>query len=99
MDFAEIRLSHDTILEFFIVVDRGTSRLVHLEGNEGYHAETALEALARLFILKGLPKRLRFDRDTRFVASWTSASYPSALFRFLLTIGVEPIVVLRVVQT
>ncbi len=92
MDFAEIRLAHDTILEFVIVVDRGTSRLVYLEGSEGYHAETALEAIARLFILKGLPKRLRFDRDTRFVASWTSDSYPSALVRFLLVIGVEPIV-------
>lgn len=92
MDFAEIRLSHDTSLEFFIVVDRGTSRLVYLEGSEGYHAETALEAIARLFILNGLPQRLRFDRDTRFVASWTSDSYPSALVRFLLAIGVEPIV-------
>jgi len=92
MDFGEIRLSHDTILEFFIVVDRGTSRLVYLEGSEGYHAETALEAIARLFILKGLPKRLRFDRDTRFVASWTSDSYPSALVRFLHAVGVEPIV-------
>jgi len=92
MDFGEIRLSHDTILEFFIVVDRGTSRLVYLEGSEGYHAETALEAIARLFILKGLPKRLRLDRDTRFVASWTSDSYPSALVRFLHAVGVEPIV-------
>jgi len=92
MDFAEIRLSHDTILEFFIVVDRGTSRLVYLEGSEGYYAETALEAIARLFVLKGLPERLRFDRDTRFVASWTSDSYPSALVRFLRAIGVVPIV-------
>jgi len=92
MDFAEIRLDHDTILEFFLVVDRGTSRVVYLEGSEGYHAETALEAIARLFILKGLPQRLRFDRDTRFVASWTSDSYPSALVRFLWALGVTPIV-------
>ena len=75
IDFGEIRLSHDTILEFFFVVDRGTSRLIHIEGGEGYHAETALEAVARVFVLHGLPKRLRLDRDTRFVASWTSDSY------------------------
>jgi len=92
MDFGEIRLSHDTILEFFIVVDRGTSRLVYLEGSEGYHAETALEAIARLFIICGLPKRLRLDRDTRLVASWTSDSYPSALVRFLHALGIAPII-------
>lgn len=92
IDFAEIRLDHDTILEFFLVVDRGTSRVVYLEGSEGYHAETALEAIARLFTLHGLPKRLRFDRDTRFVASWTSDSYPSALVRFLWALGVTPII-------
>lgn len=92
MDFAGIRLSQDTILEFFVVVDRGTSRVVYVEGCDGYHAESALEAVARLFTLHGLPKRLRFDRDTRFVASWTSDSYPSALVRFLRVLGVTPIV-------
>jgi hypothetical protein len=47
------------VFEFFIVVDRGTSRLVYLEAREGYNAVTALEAVARLLLLHGLPQRLR----------------------------------------
>jgi len=37
-------------------------------------------------------QRLRFDRDIRFVASWTSDSYPSALLCFLHVGGVIPVV-------
>jgi len=92
IDFGIIQLSGESWLEFFLVVDRGTSRVIYIEGCEGYTAETALEAVARLFIVCGMPKRLRFDRDTRFVASWTSDSYPSALVRFLHVIGVVPII-------
>lgn len=92
MDFGEIRLNEETKLEFFIVVDRGTSRVIYLEGSIGYHAETALEAVARLLVVQGLPQRLRFDRDPRFVGSWTGDSYPSALVRFLRVVGVEPVV-------
>lgn len=52
MDFGEIFLVDDeTVFEFFMVVDRGSSRLVYLEGSTGYTAETALEALVRLFQL------------------------------------------------
>ena len=66
MDFGELFLGEtEGSLEFFVVVDRGTSRLVYLEGSSGYSAETALEAIARLFATCGLPERLRFDRDVR----------------------------------
>jgi hypothetical protein len=92
MDFGEIHLADGMKLEFFIVVDRGTSRVIYLEGSEGYHAETALEAVARMLLLCGLPRRLRLDRDPRFVGSWTRDSYPSALVRFLRVLGVEPVV-------
>lgn len=92
MDFGEIRFKDGTQLEFFLVVDRGTSRVIYLEGTEGYNAETSLEAVTRLLLTQGLPQRLRFDRDSRFVASWTSDSYPSALVRFLWVLGVEPVV-------
>ena len=77
LDFGEIRLSEDEIFEFLIVIDRGTSRLVYLEGGNGYRAETALEAVARLFLLHGLPKRLRFDRDPRLWGA-RPAQYPSS---------------------
>ncbi len=91
MDFCEIRLQ-DGRFEFFLVVDRGTSRVVYLEGCEGYRADTALMAVFRLFLLNGLPKRLRFDRDSRFVWSWTADSFPAPLIRFLHVVGVEPVV-------
>jgi len=92
MDFGEIRLDETTKLEFFLVVDRGTSRVIYLEGSMGYNAQTALSAVARLLTKCGCPKYLRFDRDTRFVGSWTGDSYPSALIRFLRVVGVKPVV-------
>jgi len=92
MDFGEIRIDHETILEFFLVVDRGTSRVIYLEGSMGYNAEMALEAVARCFKQCGMPNRLRFDRDVRFVGSWTGRSYPSALIRFLRVMGITPVV-------
>ncbi len=93
MDFGEIYLGpFEGILEFFLVVDRGTSRVIYLEGGHGYRAESALEAVVRLFAQHGLPKRLRFDRDPRLWGSWTRDSYPSILVRMLRVLGVEPIV-------
>jgi len=91
MDFCEIRLV-DGRFEFFLVVDRGTSRVIYLEGREGYRADTALEAVVRMFLLKGMPKRLRFDRDPRFVWTWTADSFPAPLVRLLHVLGVEPII-------
>lgn len=93
MDFCEVEVEHEGTFEFFVVVDRGTSRVVHLEGRQhGYNAQTALEAILGLLQTNGLPKRLRFDRDTRFVASWTARGYPAPLIRFLHVIGVEPVI-------
>jgi hypothetical protein len=91
MDFCEIRLQ-DGRFEFFLVVDRGTSRVVYLEGCEGYRADTTLLAVARLFRLNGLPKRLRFDRDPRFVWSWSADSFPAPMIRLLHVLGVEPVI-------
>ena len=65
LDFAEIWLPEEGVFEFLMVVDRGTSRLVYLEGSTGYNAETTLAAVTRLFAAHGLPQRLRFDRDVR----------------------------------
>mgnify|MGYP000111984197 CR=1 FL=1 len=92
IDFGLLKLGDGTWFEFFVVIDRGTSRVIYLEGCERYNAETALEAIARLFLIHGCPKRIRMDRDTRFVGAWTSDSYPSALLRFIRNLDVEPIV-------
>jgi hypothetical protein len=91
MDFCEIRLVNGRF-EFFLVVDRGTSRVVYLAGCEGYRADSALLAVFRLFLLNGLPKRLRFDRDPRWVWSWSADGYPAPLVRFLQVLGVEPVI-------
>jgi len=42
-----------------------------------------------MFTRNGVPNVMVFDNDPRFVGSWTSEGYPSALMRFLLCIGVE----------
>jgi len=57
MDFGEIYLGPtEGSLECFLVVDRGTSRVIYLEGSSGYTAERALEAVMRLFAAHGLPQ-------------------------------------------
>jgi len=93
MDFGEIYLGEaEGSLEFFLVVDRGSSRVVYLEGSSGYRAESALESVLRLFEQHGLPKRLRYDRDPRLWGSWNRDSYPSPLTRLLRVLGVEPVI-------
>jgi hypothetical protein len=93
MDFGQIYLGpEEGVFEFFLVVDRGTSRLIYLEGSRGYTAETALEAVARLLIVYGMPTRLRFDRDPRLFGSWTRDSYPSPLVCFLRCLGVQDVI-------
>jgi hypothetical protein len=78
MNFGEIYLGPaEGVFEFFLVVDRGTSRVIYAEASHGYRAQSALEAVVRLFEKHGLPKRLRFDRDPRLWGSWTRDSYPS----------------------
>ena len=86
MDFGQLGAA----FEFLTVVDRGTSILVETQTQPHYNAETALLAVAQLFIAAGLPHKLRFDNDTRFVGNWLSDGYPSPLMRFLWCLGVEP---------
>ncbi len=77
------------VVETLNLVDKGTSILVASEVSGSFHAQTVIDALARVFEQKGLPKKLTFDRDPRFVASWTTGGYPSALVQFLRTLGIE----------
>lgn len=86
-DFGEIRIG-DGKLEFWTVVDRGTSILIDLQGSAGYDTETALLALARTLIMHGCPKIMRFDNDSRF-ATWSTDGFPSALERLLLCLDIQ----------
>ena len=77
-------------VETLNVVDSGTSILIANPARLDYNAETVIVELVDIFAGRGLPKRLRFDRDPRFVGSQQSRNFPSALSRFLLCLGVEP---------
>jgi transposase InsO family protein len=79
-------------VETLNVVDCGTSILVDNPARLDYNAETVIAELVEVFAQRGLPKRVRFDRDPRFVGSAQSRDFPSALTRFLLCLGVEPII-------
>lgn len=93
MDWGETpHLGGEEGAEFLAVIDRGSSILVRLAAMARYHADTAILAVSELFLLNGLPKRLRFDRDTRWVGSWNRNSYPSPFIRFLRCLGVEPVI-------
>ena len=76
-------------VEAFAVIDRGTSILVDLQASDNYHAQTALVAMASTLIQQGLPKRIVFDRDPRFIGSWSADDFPSAFMRFLMCLGIE----------
>ena len=86
MDFGQL----SDRIEFLSVVDRGTSILVDTQSEPHYNAESALLAVAELLLLNGLPERLRFDNDPRFVGSALTDGFPSPLMRFLLALGVKP---------
>ncbi|MBI5929050.1 MAG: transposase [Chloroflexi bacterium] len=76
-------------VEALAVVDRGTSILVDLQAASDYQAPSALRAIASTLRRHGLPQRIVFDRDPRWVGSWSSDQFPSAFMRFLLCLGVQ----------
>lgn len=96
IDFTDVsgaKAQHDNKtthqVEAFAVVDRGTSILVDLQASDDYQARTALVAMASTLIQHGLPKRIVFDRDPRFIGSWSAGDFPSAFMRFLMCLGIE----------
>lgn len=79
-------------VETLNIVDSGTSIVIDNHVRSDFNAETAILALASTFLQRGLPKTVTFDRDPRFVGAQQSRDFPSALVRFLLCIGVQPII-------
>jgi transposase InsO family protein len=74
------------------VVDAGTSILVANPVRTDFNATTVIETVVDVFRAYGLPQRLRFDRDPRFVGGARGRDFPTAFVRFLLCVGVEPII-------
>jgi len=78
------------IVEILNVVDHGSSAVVASAPAGNYTAETALRTVADVLVEQGCPDRIRIDRDTRWVGSWTAKDFPSPLLRFLECLGIEP---------
>ncbi len=55
-----------------------------------FHAQTVLQAVVHFLKHYGLPPKITFDRDPRFVGAATGRDFPSPLMRFLLCLGIPP---------
>jgi hypothetical protein len=84
---------HQHVVEIANFVDAGTSIWLHREVGSDFDAEVLLAVVAQFFCQHGLPHRLTFDNDPRFVGSPAGRDFPSALVRFLLCLGVQPNVI------
>ena len=78
------------VVEILNLVDHGSSAVVASEPAADYNAETALRKLAEILLEQGCPDRIRLDRDTRWVGSWTAKDFPFPMLRFLLCLGIDP---------
>ena len=81
---------HQHVVEVLNFVDTATSILLDAQVHADFHAQTAFEGVVAFLRRYGLPDRLTFDRDPRWVGSASARDFPSALSRFLLCVGVQP---------
>jgi transposase InsO family protein len=77
------------VVESLNLVDVGTSMVVDYQVHQDFNAETVLEAVAESLQKCGLPAMVTFDRDPRFVGSWTGQDFPAAWVRFWQCLGVR----------
>jgi hypothetical protein len=78
------------VVEVFNFVDAGTSILLDAQVQADFHAQTALEAVIQFLQRYGLPPKITFDRDPRFVGGPTGRDFPSPMIRFLHCLGIQP---------
>ena len=77
------------LVETLNIVDTGTSILVDNQARTDFNAVTVIDSLVETFRGHGLPQRLTFDRDPRYIGSWSAADFPSPMMRWVLNLGVE----------
>jgi transposase InsO family protein len=77
-------------VEALLFEDVGSRYVVYSEISSNFHAETALAAVIACLRRTGLIGKLTFDHDPRWVGSPSGRDFPSALIRFLLSVGVTP---------
>lgn len=75
-------------VEAFDVVDHGTSILLSAQVRQDYTMVTAIEALVYVLRTHGCPQAIHFDRDPRFIGSWSAQEFPSAFMRLLLCLDI-----------
>jgi hypothetical protein len=80
------------VIEILNVVDHGSSALVDTQVHGDYDAESALLAMVDILRTHGCPKRITLDRDPRWVGSSSGKDFPSAMLRFMMAVGIEPVV-------
>src|SRR5260370_2579986 len=79
-------------VEVLDAVDVGTSRWRLGEPSAAYTAETVFTPLVQLLTQLGLPERVRFDRDPRFLGSTSLRDFPTPFVRLWYALGVPPVV-------
>ena len=75
-------------VECFNVLDHGTSILLSAQVRPDYTAVTAIEAMVHAFRVHGCPRAVRFDRDPRFIGSWSAGEFPAAFMRLLMCLNI-----------
>jgi transposase InsO family protein len=78
------------VIEVFNFVDAGTSILLDAQVQADFHAQTVMSAVIHFLQQYGVPYKMTFDRDPRFVGGATGRDFPSPLVRFLLCLGIQP---------
>jgi Integrase core domain len=79
-------------VEVFDAVDVGTSLWLMGQPSASYTAETVFAPLITLLEQIGLPERVRFDRDPRFLGRTSRHDFPTPFLRFWHALGVQPVV-------
>lgn len=69
-------------------VDVGTSIVLDAAVRDDFAADTAIVAVTDTLRNHGLPQTVTYDRDPRFVGSWSGQDFPAAFTRFWLCLGV-----------
>ena len=77
------------IVETLNVVDEGSSMVLDAIVRADFTMETAIWAAVHALLRNGVPRQVTFDRDSRFVGSWTGQDFPTPFVRFWLTLGVK----------
>ena len=75
-------------VETFNVVDVGTSMVLDAVVRPDFAGDTAIMAATNTLMQQGVPQQVTYDRDPRFVGSWTGKDFPAPFTRFWLSLGV-----------